>query len=356
MEADMKILVLHSRLSGYWMACMRTFVEQYGGTFFVVRKEISENAPFEFQDEEGIRLFPFSSFSGQELTDFAEDIDPDLVYTAGWEEQHYLKIAKRFYKQGNPVLCGMDNHWTGNLRQRAGKFYLRNLLPNSFTHIWIPGLYQYDFARRLGFSKEQILTCLYSADVSAFSRADKNGRGEAFPKSLLYVGRFIKQKGLMELAQAFQRFKDTSGSPWSLTLIGNGPLKEKLQTFDAIQIHDFVQPENLPEVMSKHGVFLLPSRYEEGWGVVIHEAAAAGLPIISTYQCGAARAFIREGYNGYLVKSGSIQSLHHALNEVTELSDQELRDMSERSRELSKQITPHTWASILHQTIVDNTQ
>lgn len=353
MAADMRILVLHSRLSGYWMACMRTFVEKFNGSFYVMRKKVSENAPFEFENEQGIKIFDFASFSEEELINFCKDKNPDLIYISGWAEQSYLKIARHYYKKEIPVICGLDNHWKGNIRQQAGKFYLKHVAPKTFTHLWIAGLYQFEYARHLGFSKENILTGVYSADVGAFEKAKKSTGEKPFPKSFLYIGRFIERKGLMELAQAFKELKNTSGPDWSLTLIGKGPLKDELKKFDEINIHDFVQPKNLPEVMKKHGVFVLPSQVEP-WGVVIHEAAAAGLPIITTFNCGAGTAFIRNGYNGYLTQSGNAKSLTKALKKITELSDQELYEMGGRSSELSKQFTPHTWSATLKELIIEN--
>ncbi|HYW36315.1 MAG TPA: glycosyltransferase family 4 protein [Balneolaceae bacterium] len=349
----MKILVLHSRLSGYWMACMRAFVERCGGTFYVVRKQISGNAPFSFQNEKGICLFDFSSFSNKELVDFSISLSPDLVYVAGWEEQVYLNISRYYYKKGVPVLCGLDNHWKGTPRQWAGKIYLKYLSPCYFTHLWIPGLYQFEYARNLGFNEKNILTGVYSADVTAFSSARKRSCKTNYPKSFLYVGRFIKRKGIMELALAFQQLKRSADTSWSLTLIGNGPLKKKLKKFDNIIIRDFVQPKELPEIMSDYGIFVLPS-WREPWGVVVHEAAAAGLPIITTYECGAATAFVRNGYNGYLTRGGSVEHLCRSMKKIVNLSDEELFSMGERSYELSKQITPETWASTLNEVIIDN--
>jgi|AntRauTorcE11898_2_1112593.scaffolds.fasta_scaffold06039_3 glycosyltransferase involved in cell wall biosynthesis len=350
MAPDMRILVLHSRLSGYWMACMRVFVKEYKGDFFVVRKKASANAPFDFENEPGIQLFDFSSFSDKELIKFCKDKNPDLVYVSGWSEQVYLKIARHFCKKKIPVICGLDNHWEGTIRQQAGKFYLKHVAPKTFTHLWIPDSYQFEYARHLGFAKENILTGLYSADVEAFSKARKESKKEPYPKSFLFVGRFIERKGLIELAQAFEELKKTTDSEWALTLIGNGPLKERLKEFDHVEILDFVQPEELPQVMSTHGVFVLPSHVEP-WGVVVHEAAAAGVPIISTYSCGAAATFVRNGYNGYFTEAGNVHSLKNALELAIQKSDPELYEMGRRSAELSLQHTPQSWASTLYQLI-----
>lgn len=346
----MNILVLHSRLSGYWMACMRTFVNNHGGSFYVVRKKVSANAPFDFENEKGINLFDFSSFSGSQLMNFCKDKNPDLVYVSGWSENSYLKVCRYFLKKDIPVVCGLDNHWKGSIRQILGKYFLRYVSPNNFSHLWISGLYQFEYARHLGFRKKNILTGVYSADVNAFSQFRKISRDKAYPKSFLYVGRFIERKGILELAEAFQKIKDSTGTDWTLTLVGNGPLKNELKKFDSISVLDFVQPDKLPELMGNHGVFVLPSKIEP-WGVVIHEASASGLPILSTFNCGAATAFIRNGYNGYVTNSENVDDLHHSLMKFIGKNDTELYQMGDFSYELSRQFTPRTWASTLRELI-----
>ncbi len=346
----MKILILHSRLSGYWMACMKAFVEEYGGSFTVIRQNVSPNAPFDFTSTDAIALHNFESFSKKELLAFCKELDPDLIYSAGWAEPAYLDVTRHFHSTGIPILCGLDNQWKNTLRQRLGFLYLRHTLSKRFTHIWISGLYQFETARRLGFPKERILTGMYSADVDQFSNVTKDDREKPYPKSFLFVGRLVAHKGLMELARAFERLKNDLHTDWSLTIVGNGPLKENLSRFEKINMIDFVQPEDLPQLMGEHGVFALPS-ITEPWGVVIHEAAASGLPIIATRQCGAATAFLKNGYNGYLTKAGSTDSLYRAMKSIVAKSDSELYTMAERSAQLSYHYTPGTWSSTLYQLI-----
>lgn len=75
------------------------------------------------------------------------------------------------------------------------------------------------------------------------------------------------------------------------------------------------------------------------WGVVIHEAAAAGLPIIATYRCGAVSSFLRDGVNGFIVPPRS-ERLMDAMLKVVNSSDAELKDMSQVSLTLAKLWSP----------------
>jgi glycosyltransferase involved in cell wall biosynthesis len=107
-----------------------------------------------------------------------------------------------------------------------------------------------------------------------------------------------------------------------------------------------VQPNQLPAVFAESGCFVLPSRWEP-WGVVLQEAAAAGLPIICTAVCGASVHFVQDGYNGFLVGAGNPDSLADAMHNMSNLSDSEYDDMSAASVSLSRQFTPKRWATYI---------
>ena len=106
----------------------------------------------------------------------------------------------------------------------------------------------------------------------------------------------------------------------------------------------FVQPTDLPKVFAAADCFILPSRWEN-WGVVIHEAAAASLPIICTTACGASVHMVWDGYNGWLVEKDKPSMIAAAMLSIGALSPEEYRRMAEASRSLAKQLTPKRWVS-----------
>jgi glycosyltransferase involved in cell wall biosynthesis len=73
--------------------------------------------------------------------------------------------------------------------------------------------------------------------------------------------------------------------------------------------------------------------------VVIHEAAAAGLPIIATYPCGATTMFVRDGVNGYIV-SPKPQQLTWAMVRISAASQTVLERMSTTSFTLAELWNP----------------
>ena len=104
----------------------------------------------------------------------------------------------------------------------------------------------------------------------------------------------------------------------------------------------------MPNVFAEASVFVLPSR-KEPWGVVVHEAATTGLPIICSDACGAAVHLIHDGYNGFVFESGNVSDLARCLLTISQLDEHKRKVMSRRSWELSKQYTPDRWAETLIQ-------
>jgi glycosyltransferase involved in cell wall biosynthesis len=98
--------------------------------------------------------------------------------------------------------------------------------------------------------------------------------------------------------------------------------------------------------MARAGAFVLAS-HNEPWGVVIHEATAAGLPVLCTDVCGAAADLVSDGHNGYLFAPGDADHLGRLMVRLTRMSDNDLQDMGRNSFELSRQFTPALWADRL---------
>lgn len=340
----MKILFLYTEVAGYFLACAETLHQISGAEIHVVRWPINAEAPFAFRDYAGVTFHERKDHTSQTLIELYQQLQPSIVCVTGWVDKAYLDTAAHIRKQGVPVVCLLDNQWRGDLRQKIATIVSPWMLQRRFSHVWVPGLYQYEFARRLGFARDHILTGVYSAATSPFA-AVAEARPAARPHHLVYVGRFVEVKGVRELVAAFtQTLAD--GHDWHLSLVGAGPLKAEFQPSERISVQDFVQPEQLPALAAQAGAFVLPSHFEP-WGVVLHEFSAAGLPVVASDACGAATAFLRNGYNGFQFKSGNETALYHALQALFRTPDEQLSQMGQRSYELSRSISPEIWAHTL---------
>ena len=142
-------------------------------------------------------------------------------------------------------------------------------------------------------------------------------------KRVIAVGRLDYQKGFDRLIQAWQLVQHTGKfTDWKLDIFGQGEWQEMLQQMidkaglqDSLQIH---QPTNqIGEEYVKSDLLVMSSNYE-GFPMVMIEAMACGLPVVSfDYKCGP-KDIIQPGINGLLVPNGDIQALADAMMKVME--------------------------------------
>lgn len=114
------------------------------------------------------------------------------------------------------------------------------------------------------------------------------------PLRLLFVGGLSQRKGLSYLLEAVQSLGDAA----SLTIIGSGAGREQLAGTRHRLLGSMPHAAVLEEMRS-HDVFVFPSLFE-GFGLVITEALAQGMPVIITPACGPAD-MIEGGVQGWVV-------------------------------------------------------
>lgn len=339
----MRILILYSELAGYFLSSLQA-LRARGAEIHLLRWPINPEAPFDFEEIPGVHSYARETYDTAGLLALAAEIKPDALYVAGWMDKGYTAVARHWRAQGKPVICALDNHWRGDLRQWLASLSSRWYLQRMFSHLWVPGLHQYEFARRLGYAPSQIRTGMYCADVAPFLALPLR-TAPSTPQELLYVGRFVAVKGVEELVAAFVRA--AAGRDWTLRMVGTGPLQGSLPAHPQVVYQDFVQPAALPALAAAASAFILPS-YFEPWGVVLHEFAAAGLPLLASDACGSATAFMRDGYNGFSFRAGSEQAMQRAIQGLFDSSASALQAMGQRSRALSYQLTPESWAATFY--------
>lgn len=310
----------------------------------VVRRTEGNETPYVAKETKGICFYSRSEYNSvDKLLQLYHEVEPVLILTSGWMDALYNKTCKQLKSNTEvPIIAGSDT-------QFRGKSQWINVLLSPFrhrkwfTHLFVAGIWQYGYARRLGFKKESILISNLSADVELFQQVDIAAKEKNYPKNLLFIGRYNSVKGLIPLMKAWDSIEDKQG--WKLTLVGNGPLKKKLSRYD-VELLDFRRQEELMEITQNAGCLILPSSFEP-WALVLHEASAAGLPIIASDICGAVPYFVINGYNGYTFSHKRKDDLKKKIEKVINMKEQELVEWSLNSRKLSSRITPEIVAKTL---------
>lgn len=160
-----------------------------------------------------------------------------------------------------------------------------------------------------GVEKDKITVVPLGIDLKNFSLSLK--RKNKSTLNILFIGRFVEEKGVGDLVQAFLKLKEKKLSV-KLTLVGQGPLKKDFVGIKGVTITKSSY-KNISRLYSQADIFCLPSQttpsWEEQYGMVLIEAMASGLPIITTRTgainevCGNSVLYVPQKSPGHITKT-----------------------------------------------------
>lgn len=159
---------------------------------------------------------------------------------------------------------------------------------------------------------------------------------------LLFVGRFIKEKGILELIEACRLIKEKT-LPFKLFCLGNGPLLGEIQQLikDFELENEIILVGHIPEEKTKYyysncDILILPS-YKEGFPMAIFQAVAAGKPVITT-KINACADHLREYENCLWVEKNNPNDLAEKITFL--LNNDELkRKMNQNNKAIAQNFT-----------------
>lgn len=129
---------------------------------------------------------------------------------------------------------------------------------------------------------------------------------------VLVVGQYYDYKG-MDIA--YKVAKRTPNIQYRFVGMGKRTemfIEEQGGLADNVEIIPFLSKKELEKEYEKCAMLMLPSR-QECWGLVVNEAAAYGMPIVSTWGSGAAIEFLADSYPQYLAKAGDSKDLYQCI-------------------------------------------
>lgn len=301
---------------------------------------------------ERVNFFDEKDFNYIDLLGLYNKNKYKLIYICNRREKKYLKLAKYARKNSTLIFGQSDEQLQNTSRQFIKKIFSYFLYRQYFDFMCVPGYYQYEFMRYLGFKKNQIFIGAYTANITIFNQfyLDNHCKNFYKTKTLLFLGRLEEEKGLKLLVQTLKKLQ--SHFDFKLKVIGNGSQKDLIKDIDFVEYYSFMDQGDLVNQLKEVDFFVLPSNYEP-WGVVIHEMTAAGLPIICSDSCGARSAFVFNNYNGFIFKNNCEISLKFCLESAFNISSERLSEFKKRSFELSRFITPQLWSETINSFLVD---
>jgi glycosyltransferase involved in cell wall biosynthesis len=157
---------------------------------------------------------------------------------------------------------------------------------------------------------------------------DTNSRPEPL---VVYVGRLNELKGVRFLMDAWDRF---CAKDLRLVIAGSGPMDDEVAKWaasrDSVEAPGFLTREQCIDLLGRARAVVVPSIWEEPFGLVVAEAMSASVPPIAPAH-GAFPELISDGVDGVLYPSGSIEALARLLGEV-EREPERFNELGKKAR------------------------
>ena len=158
-------------------------------------------------------------------------------------------------------------------------------------------------------------------------------------KVVVSVGQFIHRKGFDVLLKAWAKCSPEN----VLYIIGAEPTEEYLALKNQLELKNvffvgFKAKEELKQYYRAADLFVLPTR-EDIWGLVVNEAMASGLPVITTNMCVGGVELVDDSDNGYIVDVDNTRQLSDAITRYFSLTDSEKEEFQKKALNKIKEYT-----------------
>jgi glycosyltransferase involved in cell wall biosynthesis len=259
----------------------------HGAVFIRTRRQRAEAFRRSITDSNGAHL----------MVSFANRLCFGAMARCAAAGKPYFVLAESFTPRGrSPRGLVRDTVYRYLLRRVSGAFALAPACALDFLRVGVP--------------MERIHPGAYPGP-DAFRRYRQPAS-----RRIVFCGRLVRIKGMDVLASALGILA-RDGEPLTLDVVGEGPaLDECLPEFSRSPVrvvrHGAVSSERVTEILEGASALVVPTRVWEGWGYVVNEAIAAGIPVVAS-DIVAAREVIVDGRNGAVFRSEDPSSLAQAI-------------------------------------------
>lgn len=266
----------------------------------------------------------------KKLRKFLKEYRPDIVISTYGRELFVLPFIKDGSKK---ILEAHSSHFTW-IDSRKGKRWFGKL------HTWLDARMVRKFDKFVVLTEEDKPYWGRLPNIMVIPNAntiEPKETAELDNKVAIAAGRYGYQKNFESLVRAWKYVYDVCPD-WELNIFGGGVVNRNLQNLvDKLGLTDVVvlneSKQDIFEEYLRSSMYILSSRYE-GLGMVLLEAQAYGVPLVS-YDCKCGpRDIIEDGENGLLVKTGDEKALANAIIRVAK--DEQLRkEMGRKAKQHS---------------------
>ena len=292
-----------------------------------------------------------------------EQTNPDVVAVNGWNNFGSLIAANCCVRRGIPMVVMSES-----ARQDEARTWWKEIIKQRVVGLYsaalVGGQRHVEYLVELGMPCEWIFTGYDVVDNAYFREKTDKIRSQRsvvrrkyqLPENyFLASARFIEKKNLPKLIQAYAEYRKSSEvrsqksevrdeAPWDLVLLGDGPLRETLNSqlsalnlSEHVRLPGFKPYDELPAYYAFAKAFVHASTTEQ-WGLVVNEAIASGLAVIVSERCGCVPELVNG--NGFTFDPTNEDQLTARLLEMASLSDEERKHLGDNSHRIAANFGP----------------
>ncbi|MDB4274702.1 glycosyltransferase family 4 protein [Akkermansiaceae bacterium] len=299
-----------------------------------------------------------------------QKIQPDAVAIAGWGSVD-ARACLDWCKRHGATAIVMSETREADGQRVWWREWIKGRIIRRFDAALVGARSHRDYLLKLGFLGNRIMLG-YNVVANDYFVEEclrvKTSEVRRVGKYFLASNRFIERKNLTRLIDAYAQFSVTqprtknqeSRNLWNLCLLGDGELKSDLinqchdlglkvvesspwetknQEQGTVFFPGFRQIDELPSFYAHAGCFVHPA-LEEPWGLVLNEAMACGLPILSGSNVGAAEELMDDGVNGWKFDAENTEEIVVCLERIVGMSVEKRRAFGEASVRILEQRCP----------------
>lgn len=268
----------------------------------------------------------------------------DVILATGWYDKFLRRatIVASAYQQ--PLLVRGESS-----AMKSRPWWVRMVhwgYLSIFDRFLVIGTANQKFYQQYGISARRMFSCPYFVHNTRFDRQyqDLSPRRrdlrEAFDiptdaACMLFAGKFVEKKRPLDFLKALENVRG-SRQVHGL-MVGSGPLQDDLQAYARrnnvpVTFTGFLNQTEIAEAYTAADTLILPSDYDETWGLVVNEAMVFECPAILSDRVGCGLDLVDDGATGYTFPFGDIEALTDRMKKMATQSHQR-QEMGRQARE-----------------------
>ncbi|MBY0311421.1 MAG: glycosyltransferase family 4 protein [Phycisphaerales bacterium] len=283
----------------------------------------------------GLAYFHHELGVARSLWAWMDEHRPVAVFCSGYDELPNLYALRWARKHRVPAILGADSNVHGDhaagLRRVAKRIILRWLM-RKYRAVCVQGRVGRQYFHRYGVSDERMFELPYEPDYVLIQNMPEQEIAAARARFGLAAGRrrmvccarLIAVKRVDLVIAAFQALA-AERPEWDLIIVGEGEMRSELERSVRPELRDagrvkfvgFQDQDTTSAIYRASDVLVLYSD-NEPWALVVNEAAAAGLALVTSDRVGASYELLGQGENGFMVPAQSPEVLLAAMRDVTD--------------------------------------